>query len=66
MIFALALFPNPIFDVGGLIAGVLKMHPFAFFLATAAGKAVRLVLVALACNGGLPLLMQFIDLQQAP
>lgn len=66
MIFALALFPNPIFDVGGLIAGVLKMHPFAFFLATAAGKAMRLVLVALACNGGLPLLMQFIDLQQAP
>ncbi len=66
MIFAMALFPNPIFDVGGLVAGVLKMHPLAFFLATAAGKAMRLTLVALACNGGLPLLMQFIDLQQAP
>lgn len=66
MIFILALLPNPIFDVGGLIAGVLKMHPLAFFLATAAGKAIRLTLVALACNGGLPFLLQFIDPHQAP
>ncbi|BCX04774.1 MAG: hypothetical protein KatS3mg053_2712 [Candidatus Roseilinea sp.] len=66
VIFVLALLPNPMFDVGGLIAGILKMHPFAFFLAAAAGKAIRLALVALACNGGLPLLTQFIDPHQAP
>lgn len=66
VIFVLALLPNPMFDVGGLIAGILKMHPFTFFLATAAGKAIRLTLVALACNGGLPLLTQFIDPYQAP
>ena len=51
---------------GGLIAGVLKMHPLAFLVATAAGKSLRLILVALACNGGLPFLTQFFDPRQAP
>jgi membrane protein YqaA with SNARE-associated domain len=54
------------FDVGGLMAGVLRMHPLAFLLAAIAGKSVRLILVALACNGGLPFLTQFFDPNQAP
>lgn len=66
VIFLMALVPNPMFDVGGLIAGVLKMHPLAFLVATAAGKSLRLILVALACNGGLPFLTQFFDPRQAP
>lgn len=61
VIFILAVLPNPMFDVGGLIAGVLKMHPLAFLLATAMGKATRLILVASACNGGLPWLFQLFD-----
>jgi len=66
VIFLMALVPNPMFDVGGLMAGVLRMHPLAFLLAAIAGKSVRLILVALACNGGLPFLTQFFDPNQAP
>jgi membrane protein YqaA with SNARE-associated domain len=65
-IFALALIPNPLFDVGGLTAGALKMPPLAFWAATAAGKALRLLLVALACNGSLPFVMEFFGAQQSP
>lgn len=61
VIFVLAALPNPAFDVGGLIAGALKMHPVVFLLATAAGKAVRLMLVAWACNSGVPWLTQIVN-----
>lgn len=63
VIFALAALPNPLFDVGGLMAGMLKMHPLTFVIATAAGKALRLMLIALACTGGLPFLAQFLNPQ---
>jgi len=59
-IFILALIPNPLFDVGGLIAGMLKMSPLVFWLATAAGKSLRLSLVALVCSGSLPLLIELL------
>lgn len=51
VIFVLAALPNPAFDVGGLIAGALRMHPLVFFVATALGKGVRLTLVAATCVG---------------
>lgn len=51
VIFVLAALPNPAFDVGGLIAGALRMHPMVFFVATALGKGVRLTLVAATCVG---------------
>jgi membrane protein YqaA with SNARE-associated domain len=51
VIFALAALPNPAFDVGGLIAGALRMHPLVFLFATALGKSLRLSLVAAACVG---------------
>ncbi|MCX7939381.1 MAG: VTT domain-containing protein [Thermoflexales bacterium] len=57
VLFLLSAVPNPFFDVGGLLAGVLKMPPPVFLLATAAGKAVRLGLTAFACTQGLPLLL---------
>ncbi len=63
LIFVLALIPNPLFDVGGLIAGALKMHPLTFWLATAAGKSLRLTLVALACNGSLPFIIELLGSQ---
>jgi len=53
VIFVLAVLPNPAFDVGGLIAGALKMHPLTFVIATAIGKAVRLTIVAAACTGAI-------------
>jgi membrane protein YqaA with SNARE-associated domain len=61
VIFVLAVLPNPAFDVGGLIAGALKMPPLLFLIATAAGKIVRLTLVAWACNSGVPWLTQIMS-----
>jgi membrane protein YqaA with SNARE-associated domain len=57
-IFLLGAIPNPIFDVGGLIAGALRMKAWKFILAAWAGKAIRLALTAWACQSGLPLLEQ--------
>ncbi len=57
VLFVLSAVPNPFFDVGGMLAGVLKMPPLVFLLATFAGKAVRLGLTAFACTQGLPLLL---------
>jgi membrane protein YqaA with SNARE-associated domain len=49
-IFALALIPNPAFDLAGIAAGALKMPPWKFLAATMAGKVIRFV--ALAYVGG--------------
>lgn len=57
-IFLLAAIPNPIFDVGGIIAGVLQMKGWKFLLAAALGKSIRLGMTAWACQSGLPLLQQ--------
>src|SRR5512139_68041 len=57
-IFLLGAIPNPIFDVGGIIAGALRMKAWKFILAAWAGKAIRLSLTAWACQSGLPLLEQ--------
>jgi membrane protein YqaA with SNARE-associated domain/molybdopterin converting factor small subunit len=66
VIFIMAALPNPAFDVGGVIAGALKMKPLYFFLATAAGKVLRLTLVAFVCTGGLPWLSHLVQPAVAP
>jgi membrane protein YqaA with SNARE-associated domain len=57
-IFVLGLIPNPAFDVGGMIAGALKMPFWQFLLAAWAGKGLRLVIFAL---GGQFLFSAFLD-----
>ena len=57
-IFLLAAIPNPIFDVGGIIAGALQMKAWKFLVAAALGKSIRLGITAWACQSGLPLLKQ--------
>jgi membrane protein YqaA with SNARE-associated domain len=47
VIFVLGLVPNPVFDVGGMIAGALKMPLWQFLLAAWAGKSLRLAILAL-------------------
>ncbi len=47
VIFLLAAIPNPFFDVGGMMAGALRMPAWQFFLAGWAGKSLRLTLLAL-------------------
>lgn len=53
-IFLLAAVPNPIFDVGGIIAGVLKMPVWKFLMAAWIGKSIRLGVTAWACMAGIP------------
>ncbi len=60
-IFLLAAIPNPIFDVGGIIAGALKMPLWKFLVAAVIGKAIRLGVTAWACMSGIPLLQQLFN-----
>ena len=39
--FLLSIFPNPLFDVAGVAAGVVKMPLRRFFLAVLAGKVIK-------------------------
>lgn len=48
VIFLLALIPNPAFDIGGMIAGALKMPVWHFLAAAWAGKSIRFALLALS------------------
>lgn len=48
VIFALAAIPNPVFDVGGMIAGALRFPLWKFLSSCAAGKIVKNILFALA------------------
>ncbi len=47
VIFGLAAVPNPFFDMGGIIAGMLRMPTWKFFLACWFGKSLRFGLLAL-------------------
>ena len=47
-IFALALIPNPIFDLGGIAAGALRFPLWKFLVSCIAGKVVKNVVFALA------------------
>lgn len=47
VIFLLAVIPNPAFDLGGMVAGALRMPIWYFYLAAWAGKSVRFTLLAL-------------------
>jgi len=53
-IFLLSAVPNPVFDVGGMIAGALKMPLWRFLAACAVGKVLRFIITASICVGGLP------------
>ncbi len=47
-VFILAVIPNPIFDVGGMVAGALRMPAWKFLLAAALGKSIRFYILALS------------------
>lgn len=48
VIFALAVVPNPLFDMAGIVAGASRVKPHAFFIATLAGKTIQSLLIAFA------------------
>jgi membrane protein YqaA with SNARE-associated domain len=60
-IFLLSAVPNPIFDVGGMIAGALKMPLWQFLIASALGKTIRFTVTAFVCLGGLPWLEKLLN-----
>jgi membrane protein YqaA with SNARE-associated domain len=45
-IFLLALIPNPLFDVAGIIAGIMQYNIIKFYSATFLGKTVRYFILA--------------------
>lgn len=61
-VFVLSAVPNPLFDVAGLIAGVLKMPATKYLIASILGKVVRFILLAYACEGGLPWLRRLLPI----
>lgn len=58
-IFLLALLPNPLFDVAGIVAGVLRMRVWKFVLSSAVGKVIKNVAFALAGYHGIGALFQW-------
>ncbi len=56
----LAAVPNPLFDIGGVIAGGLKMPVWKFLSAAFVGKSIRLALTAFVCKGGLDWLTRWL------
>jgi membrane protein YqaA with SNARE-associated domain len=47
VIFVLAAIPNPIFDMGGILAGMARMPWWKFLLAAVLGKTVRFTLLSM-------------------
>ncbi len=47
VIFVLAAIPNPIFDMGGILAGIARMPWWKFLLAAALGKTARFTLLSM-------------------
>ena len=51
-LFVLALIPNPVFDIGGILAGALRMPVARFLVAAGAGKVLRNIIIALLVSHG--------------
>ncbi len=47
-IFFLALIPNPVFDLAGISAGLVRMPPWQFLLSCCAGKVIKGIALAYA------------------
>lgn len=59
-IFILAAIPNPFFDLGGIAAGVLKMHVGKFLTWCILGKIIKMLIFAYAGAYSIEWLIQFL------
>ncbi len=59
-IFVLSVIPNPVFDVAGITAGVLKFPLWRFLVACALGKAIKFIVIAFAGALSLDFILQFL------
>jgi len=60
-IFALALVPNPVFDLGGIAAGALRFPVWKFLLSCSAGKVIKNIAFALMGYYGIETLFQLLQ-----
>ena len=60
VIFVLAVVPNPVFDVGGMIAGALRMPWWKFLASCTAGKVIKNILFAFAGYYGVETLLNLV------
>ncbi len=60
-IFVLALIPNPVFDLGGVVAGALRFPVWKFLLSCSAGKVLKNIAFALAGYYGIETLFRFLQ-----
>jgi membrane protein YqaA with SNARE-associated domain len=60
VIFVLAVVPNPVFDVGGMIAGALRLPLWKFLASCTAGKVLKNLLFALAGYYGIEALFRIL------
>jgi uncharacterized membrane protein YdjX (TVP38/TMEM64 family) len=57
-IFVLALLPNPVFDVAGMVAGALRFPVWKFLLSCTAGKVIKNVIFAVGGYYGIGFLFR--------
>jgi membrane protein YqaA with SNARE-associated domain len=58
VIFVLAIVPNPIFDLGGIVAGALRLPLWKFLMSCTAGKVIKNIIFALAGYYGIEALFR--------
>ncbi len=58
-VFALALIPNPVFDVGGIAAGALRFPLWKFLISCGTGKVLKNTIIACAAYYGFETLLRW-------
>jgi len=59
-IFVLALIPNPLFDLGGVVAGALRLPLWKFLVSCMAGKVIKNIVFALMGYYGIDALFRLL------
>ncbi len=60
VMFTMSVLPNPLFDVAGVIAGVVRMPVWKFFTAVLLGKVIKSMYVAGAGALGITVLERWL------
>jgi uncharacterized membrane protein YdjX (TVP38/TMEM64 family) len=58
-LFVLAVVPNPLFDIAGIIAGATKIPVYKYFLVVSLGKLVKFVTISYLGAGSVNLIEKF-------
>ena len=60
-VFGLAVIPNPLFDIVGIVSGVLRIPVWRFFFACWAGNVIKATVIAFAGMGAITVLAPMIQ-----